>query len=562
MLASLRCQNYRALHNIEIPLERLVAFVGPNGTGKSAALRAIDLILGDSWPGLNRVRVPQDFTDFDHTRPMVVQVGFDKPLLTDADALGKRSQIHHLRITCKPYKNTGKWGQAGDPNFDFMALDATESQPFVCTSAPKGRQAKYQPLLGVTSGLREQAPCILIDHHRSIAQQMPWNRGSVLGKLLAPAHKELDEQMADVPEPTTRRVAFRQRFEAAMEILRTPHVQTVEATINQTTQRTLGFLGKAKASDVSVGFGIADPNNPLNSFRLMYREGGIEVPAEEAGLGIQSAIVVGLFEALRQSRQKRIGTVLIDEPEMYLHPQAQRYFHQVLIDLVENNEAQVIYSTHSPIFADAYRFESLRLFRRPVSTHTAMTCVSKANREILDHDRARLLTDYDAARSEALFADAVLLVEGHGDMLAARETAKAADIDIDGNNLSVIACGGKTAIPFHIRLCQALEIPVCAMYDSDVHKEPQDDPDQIEKVRRSNERAARDTARIEEALTQARDRFVCKPDLEAILGATGKKSPGRTLQTLKDTPADQRPPVLAEAVLRLAELADCAPPPF
>src|SRR5690606_35321848 len=84
---------------------------------------------------------------------------------------------------------------------------------------------------------------------------------------------------------------------------------------------------------------------------------------EELGLGIQSAIVVGIFEAFRQMGTQ-CGTLALEEPEMYLHPQAQRYFYRLLCEMADENQCQVIYSTHSPIFADVSRFEGLRLVRR------------------------------------------------------------------------------------------------------------------------------------------------------------------------------------------------------
>jgi predicted ATP-dependent endonuclease of OLD family len=50
--------------------------------------------------------------------------------------------------------------------------------------------------------------------------------------------------------------------------------------------------------------------------------------------------------------------------------------------------------------------------------------------------------------------------------------AKHLPVDLDAENLSVIACGGKTAIPYHARLCRALGIPVCVLFDDDTLPEP------------------------------------------------------------------------------------------
>jgi hypothetical protein len=404
---------------------------------------------------------------------------------------------------------------------------------------------------------------MLISHQRSVAQQMPWTRGSVLLKLLEPARRELDDPVEVEGTSQARRAVFNARFAQAMEVLRSPHVKAVETAINDTTKRTLGFLGRTRSADISVGFGIADPSNPLNSFRLVYREGSVEIPAEEAGLGVQSAIVIGLFEALRTMRVET-GLLLIDEPEMYLHPQAQRYFHRLLSEMAEGGQAQVVYSTHSPVFAEAYRFETLRLVKRAPAGYSTVTQANAAAREALEKDRGKLIANYDAARSEALFADGVLLVEGAGDQLAVREIAPHLPVDLDAENLSVIACGGKTAIPYHARLCRSLALPVCALYDDDLVADPEasDASPAARRTRERNAQARLETEEIEKALPSRAERFVCSPNLEAELGITGgRDKPVRVQAAIRNNPAGA-PASVRDAVIRLAELADCAPLPF
>jgi hypothetical protein len=151
-----------------------------------------------------------------------------------------------------------------------------------------------------------------------------------------------------------------------------------------------------------------------------------------------------------------------------------------------------------------------------------------------------------------------------GDQLAAREVAKSVPVDLDAENLSVVACGGKTAIPYHARLCRALGIPVCVLYDDDLHPEPdQEDPSSdAGRTREKNERAQKESRDVEAAISNPRDRFVCSPSLEAMLGVGGgKDKPARVLQRVRDRPGDV-PTVLHDAVWRLADLAGCAPAPF
>jgi predicted ATP-dependent endonuclease of OLD family len=108
ILTRLRVCNYRCLESVELPLEQLTAFVGPNGSGKTSLLRSIDLVLGEAWPSLRSFRIPQDFTTFDASREIMIVVGFD-PAYCHRDTHSTEHWITAVRVTCKPYKKSGKW---------------------------------------------------------------------------------------------------------------------------------------------------------------------------------------------------------------------------------------------------------------------------------------------------------------------------------------------------------------------------------------------------------------------------------------------------------------------
>lgn len=558
MLASVECQNFRCLEKVEVPLAPLTALVGPNGAGKSAVLRAIDLVAGPVWPSLQRIRFPHDFTMFDDSRHLRIEVKYATPIASEKDKLGTQYPIHGLRVSCKPYKRRTGASVAGDPNFDYEPIDAVGDVPLACIAA-QGQRPTMQRPHRVTTPLRDHGACVLIDHRRAVAQHQPGTRGSVLGRLLAPALRELDVELDD-GEGGTRRDRFRDRFAHAADVLRTPYVSDIEQIVDETARRTLGFMGSsAAARGGRVSFQIADPVNPYASLRIVYTEDGLAFPAEEVGLGVQSAIVVGIFEAMR-GRRTAAGTVLIDEPEMYLHPQAQRHFYDILVGLVEQGGTQVIYSTHSPVFADAARFEGLRLIRRPPGASSNVAFVQKVDRPALETSKAatKLLTEYDSARSEALFANAVLLVEGKADLIAVRGTAERMKLDLDARNLSVMECGGKTSIPFHARLCRALGIPVCALYDDDQWPVTDDlSAEGKKRLEAELARSRRESADIESALPDKSLRFVCSPTLEDLvgIGRTAKNKPLRMAEKIKAAARrEDLPEQLVAAVQRLDEL--------
>jgi len=536
MLTQLQVKNFRSLEDVVVPLSALTAIVGPNGTGKTTILRAIQLVLGDAWPSLRSFRIPQDFTNFDTSRDLEITVSFGPPYI-HRDTLSNEHVVTALRLTCKPYRKSGKWGDVGDLHVNLEPLNEKGDVPTVAVSRPiKGQKPQFVPLR-VGTELRDHARVLFIDHRRSLAQHLPSVRGSILGRLLQPARKEFKSQDD-----------FRKAYEQAMDLLRTEQVKQIEQTVAETTKRMLGFLGRRLAESVEISFGFADPANPFNSLRLQYRESGLTVPGEELGLGIQSAMVVGIFEAFRQLGGE-FGTIVIEEPEMYLHPQAQRYFYRLLCEMADKGQCQVIYSTHSPIFADVNRFEALRLVRKDAGGHTRVSFISSSQREGLEKARQRFKLGgrFDTARNEVLFASRALLVEGYGDRIAALLVAQKRNLDLDAEGIAVVDCGGKDGIELVVRVCRALQIPFVVLHDEDIW--PTDDISDDEKRRKQeqeNKDEERKNQRIKDAIGQDSALFVISPSLEAALGIRRNASdkPRRIAEALSALSMDQIAEVL------------------
>jgi len=552
MLTRLKVRNFRCLEYVEIPLGQLTAFVGPNGSGKTTILRAIDLVLGDVWPSLRSFRIPQDFSGFDTSKDIEIVVEFDPPYV-HSDTLSSEHKVKALRLTCKPYKKSGKWREAGDLHVDIEPLNEKEEVPNVAVSQPrKGTKTQFNPLR-VGTELRDHARILFVDHRRSLAQHWPSVRGSILGRLFQKVRKEFNAKDE-----------FKEKYEEAMDTLRTERIREIERTVGETAKRMLSFLGRRATSSIEIAFGFADPANPFNSLRLEYRESGLTVPGDELGLGIQSALVVGIFEAFRQLGGA-FGTIVIEEPEMYLHPQAQRYFCHLLCEIAEKGQCQVIYSTHSPIFADVNHFETLRVVRRSEGK-TNVNFVSESEEKPLQEARERfkLGNRFDATRNEVVFASKALLTEGYGDRIAALLIAEKLGFDLDAEGAIVVDCGGKAGIELVLRVCRALGIPFVVLHDADIrHADAISDPEKRKKQEQENKAEREKNDRIKAAAGNIGRIYVITPSLEDVLGIARDASdkPRRIAEALgKVELADVKPDLgpLIEAVKELCCTDDSA----
>ena len=156
------------------------------------------------------------------------------------------------------------------------------------------------------------------------------------------------------------------------------------------------------------------------------------------------------------------AVVLIEEPELYLRPQAQRYLYRLLRQLVGDGN-QVIYATHAPTFLNVGRLDELAL----VEHHRdAGIRVRRPQPFAAEHD-FRFLTEFDAERSELLLARAAVLVEGATEKLVFPFVFRALGHDADREAISIVECGGKSNIPLFAQVCRATGIPFIAVHDRD-----------------------------------------------------------------------------------------------
>lgn len=231
--------------------------------------------------------------------------------------------------------------------------------------------------------------------------------------------------------------------------------------------------------------------------------------------------------------------VLIEEPELFLRPQAQRYLYRLLHHFAERGN-QVIYSTHAPAFLNVARLEELALVEQDPQ---AGTRVVQPKRMAGDED-FRVLTEFDAERSELFLARAAILVEGLTEKLAFPFVFAALGHDADREAISVVECGGKSNIPLFARICKATGVPFVAVHDRDAEqgREP------ITSERAVNELIARVAGR--------RRTVVLVPDFEGIAGLQGSSGkPERALRRFATLRREDVPAPLARAVRLAVEMA-------
>ncbi|MBN2491311.1 MAG: AAA family ATPase [Planctomycetes bacterium] len=553
-------ENFRSIKRLDFEPGRYCVLIGENNSGKSNILRALNLALGEMWP-TERSFSEEDFHNQDTSNDIVIQVFFHETM--EEWRNNRKLEIGGIELRCKAYKRKVGQKPAGTLTTDYYCIQPNGKQvqypgePLQKGKKPRGPWLPFR----VTRELRDRLPLIYVGVQREYDRHGPTSRWSVLRRLLNEVNTAFlnDKTKVEVKKPDgsvaqmTRRQAFESAVKDAYTYLRTDGFVEIEQKLAANAVEQMG-LDPARHK-VELHFESHDPTNAFRSLQLYVEQMGITSPAGEVGAGLQSAIVVALFRTYEEL--KREGAVFaLEEPEVFLHPHRARYFARVLRGLSEKGN-QVFLTTHSPIFVQLDRPESIALVRRNEVEGTTVKQAAKAALAEDERKALRLMTEFDAQRNELFFARSVLLVEGATEKVLLPPVFQKMGHDPNRLGISVVEVGGKTKIPLFAKVCQAMEIPFVVLADHDVR-----DIDASWSDKRQNEEADRNRKherwnRDTELACQEGALFWAKPDLESELGLPREESEkiDRAFEWIAGVTPEQLPGVLRDPIEKAVEMA-------
>jgi len=281
-----------------------------------------------------------------------------------------------------------------------------------------------------------------------------------------------------------------------------------------------GTLVAAEPADAIARRALALLREALAEQTGTAADGSTTLPAASLVDGLEACCLAGI----------RGLVLLIEEPELYLRPQAQRYLYRLLRTFAQGGN-QVIYSTHSPSLLNVAHLDELAIVSRdPSGTHVLQPA------PVTPDEDFRLRSEFDAARSELFLARAALLVEGQTERLALPFVFAACGYDADRENVSIVECGGKANILLFARVCRATGIPFVALHDRDRH-----DQTLNQAIRQ---------------LTGSDRTVVLDPDFEAVVRLHGgSHKPERAWRRFAAIERDELPQPLVEAIELVVSLA-------
>ncbi|RYE58488.1 MAG: ATP-dependent endonuclease [Sphingobacteriales bacterium] len=402
-LKKLIVKNFRCIgnHPVEIELDDIVVLVGPNNAGKSSILKAYEVVMSDGskkgeltiddFPNNNidPNRLPEIEL---HTVVYEEKVGA-KWLTKIEDGFLVREKWW-WSAEGKPIRrgwnvDTGDWDESSFPFGPANIANSRRPEPHKVDafSDPEEQAKEIKKLL--MTGITERVKSLQSSEERNEYHDLR-------DQSIALQKKIIEETRTQIDVANT----------------------SLSNLINQVFPNYVVNFEAQPESSLDLGLW------KWNSNLKMGPDGGFLSTVDKQGSGARRTLLWTALKYIAETNRKskeegavtRPYLLLIDEPEICLHPGAIREACKVLYDLPLSKNWQVMVTTHSPIFIDFTRDNTTIVkVDRSSNGEVEGTTIFRPDKVKFDEDdrhNIKLLNVCDPYVAEFFFGGKVIIVEG------------------------------------------------------------------------------------------------------------------------------------------------------
>ena len=238
-----------------------------------------------------------------------------------------------------------------------------------------------------------------------------------------------------------------------------PIFLSVSSTINKSMKEIFSDC----TVDINVNL-IEKLPDLIKNMAVVVNDGFKEDSIINKGTGLQRMLIFAILRSyakqIKKIKEKKSTIFLIEEPEVYLHPHAQRSLYETLIDI--KNVDQIIYSTHSNLFINIEYYQEICIIRK-INGETIIKQHTKPYEE-----NPFTTKNFEESLNEGFFADKIILVEGITDEIYLTAYHKFKNLQrLSIRNISLIHCNGLSSIIKYLEIYTAFDIDCYPIIDSD-----------------------------------------------------------------------------------------------
>lgn len=392
-ITDLWIRNFKTIRNMHIQdIENALILVGQNNTGKTAVLEALRAVIGDY-----EIR-EEDFLEDYPNIEIVVSLKIQEEDL----------RRFHRNGIVSTYRRYDSWMG------DFCRKLPSYQNGVLCFSYIANREGKVRYADGVRKN-NGYIPQIIPNVYYLDAQR---NMGKLQDVILMLQEDVILRQM---------------RSECCMfdQAKKCNHCFSCIGLIHQKTTEELNAFETAKLLEYKLYHSNLDSfakkvnrNFRKNGGReeilysmnldmektlsvtgeLYHKKQNRKEPLSCMGKGMRSIYMLSLLETCEESREKNTDIIIVENPEIFLHPKLQKISGEILYRLSKRN--QVIFSTHSPNFLPNF---NSRQIRQIILDGEGYSDVCKRT------DVSAVLDDLGYSATDVMNVNFVFIVEGKQD---------------------------------------------------------------------------------------------------------------------------------------------------
>lgn len=432
-IKSVKIQNFRSIKNetLIFPENGLISIIWPNNAWKSNFLKAIDLVLWENWNNWDKLE-DYDYYCWDRNKEIIIEIYF-----TDWKKV--------------IFNSSKKWPEYFKANWDLI----------------------YWTQWNV----KDDFPCTYLSAERSIAKDTAFTKWSLMWKISKSFNKSINE---------LQKQQLKEHFDWVKRIF-----SWVENFSNFETDFKQYFQEMQSDSPykLDIDFKAFTPNNYFKSINILATDPNIDnnIDIEELWDWAKNLTIISLLRSYAKNFRDANGILAIEEPEIYLHPQARKHLYEILKDLA-NSWIQVIYTTHDPNFLEIWEFESIRRISKKDDNENPWRKYSEINslsyQKLLDFSNStwwpanntvdkvkdfyKSISNYRL--TEGFFSNLIILWEWPTEELVIPKYFELDDFKYNSKWISVLWAIGKSQIAKYWRLFNQFWIPIICIFDNDNSK--------------------------------------------------------------------------------------------
>jgi len=392
-ITSLRIQNFKSIHDLVLPeIESALILVGQNNTGKTTVLDAVRAAGGEYQIG------PEDFGQAGAKIKIQVSLSFTPE---DLD------QMRHRGVVSQ-YRRKDAWMQ------DFCRKLPSFSDGVLTFTMTANRDGKIRYQDGVSKHnpyIREVFPKIYhVDTERRLEQlqsdMLLLQEDEILKKMRSGCC--MFDQAKECSHCFHCIGLIEQKTPAeldALEVSKLLDYKLYQLNLESFARMVNECFHKNGGRESILYSMNRDVEKILEvTTEIRHPAQNVPRPISRMGKGMRSIYLFSLLEAYTQIEENLSSIIMIEDPEIFLHPSLQKVCGRILYRLSAKN--QVIFTTHSPNLLANF---NTRQIRQVVLQEDGSSGIRNKT------DISAILDDLGYTAGDLMHVDFVFIVEGKQD---------------------------------------------------------------------------------------------------------------------------------------------------